>query len=732
MPPSPRPTAWFLPIPRLPRWALFLGLWFLSILTLLRVAAHLSFGTGDAPVGRTAAAFWLGLRFDLRVVCYALLALLVLGAFRGFDPFRSGRARRGWLAAYAGFAVALAVFYGADFIHYGYLGQRLNASALGYLKDARESALMAWQTYPVGWITLGLGAGVALVAAGVRALHRHAAAAPVVELRRAGRIAWTVVPILACLVGIFGRLGQYPLRWSDAFDLRDDASAHLALNPFQSFFSSLSFRTPPPDLQKVQEHYPLLRDYLGLTSETQNPELKTQNPKLKTQNPKPKTEIPTAVTFERRVAAPSPAAPGRPPNVVLVLCESFSAYKSSMWGNPLDPTPFFASLCRDGVFFDNCFTPHIGTARGVWATVTGIPDVEPVKTASRNPALVDQHTIIDDFTGYERFYFIGGSSSWANIRGLLTNNIAGLQLYEEGSYRSPRIDVWGISDKNLLLEANDVLSTRQTPFFALIQTADNHRPYTIPREDLGEFVPVEVSASDLQRSGFESNAELNGFRYSDFALRKFMEAARQSPYFADTIFVFIGDHGIAGRAGAPFPPAWTEQGLTAYHVPLLFYAPGRLRPERIHSVASMVDVLPTVAGLAGIPYRNTGLGRDLIRQQAVDGGRSNAAFVVDHHSRTIGVVQGSYYAAFHRESGREDFVWADFAAPPPPAPAADAEVRAGYRRFAEALHETARFLLLHNPKAPGRSPSAVAAVTPGPSPLPGAAPLPHAHRAPSR
>jgi hypothetical protein len=49
---------------------------------------------------------------------------------------------------------------------------------------------------------------------------------------------------------------------------------------------------------------------------------------------------------------------------VVVLCESFSGYKSSMWGNPLDPTPYFATLARDGVFFDNCFTRHFGTARG--------------------------------------------------------------------------------------------------------------------------------------------------------------------------------------------------------------------------------------------------------------------------------------------------------------------------------------------------------------------------------
>jgi glucan phosphoethanolaminetransferase (alkaline phosphatase superfamily) len=121
------------------------------------------------------------------------------------------------------------------------------------------------------------------------------------------------------------------------------------------------------------------------------------------------------------------------PNIVLVICESFSAYKSSMYGNPLNTTPYFNEMCKNGVFFDRCFTPAYGTARGVWATITGIPDVESPSTASRNPNAVDQHTIINNFN-YTNYYFLGGSANWANIRGVLTNNIRELQLYEEEDY----------------------------------------------------------------------------------------------------------------------------------------------------------------------------------------------------------------------------------------------------------------------------------------------------------
>jgi hypothetical protein len=666
---------------RLVRWVLALAVLLLVVLSLLRGATYFLFNYGDADRAAVGAALLLGARFDLRVVAGVALPLLILGSVRPLDPFAGPGARRFWLSLF-GLASAVAVLaYVADFLHYRYLNQRLNATVLTYLADAKISAGMVWQSYPV----LRLGAGMVLATlglfAGGRWLH-HRAAAATPSASRGVRAAWYTGVLVGCLVAIWGRPGQYPLRWSDAFNLRSEALAQLALNPFQSFASSFGFEGTPFVAARVREHYARMSAYLGVRA-------------------------PDAAALE--FTRTTPAAPPRisrpadgPPNVVLVICESFSGYKSSMWGNPLDATPFFAELCRQGVFFDNCFTPHVGTARGVWATLTGLPDTEPRETASRNPGIVDQHTILNDFRAHEKLYFLGGSSSWANIRGLLTNNIRGLQLFEEGSYRSPRIDVWGISDKNLFLEAHDVLRRQTQPFFAIIQTADNHRPYTIPQEDLPEFKKLDVPAEQLRRGGFESLAEYNAFRYTDFTFRKFIEAARQAPYFERTIFVFIGDHGIGGDAGTMFPPAWTRQNLTCYHVPLLYYAPKLLAPQRLHAVASQIDLLPTLAGLVGIPYRNRGLGRDLLRQQEIDGGRSNAAFVIDHNTKAVGVVHGSHFLNHRREGGQEEFVWSDFTAP---APAAAPPAPDTHRALALGFYETARYLLRHNAKPREAPPS---------------------------
>lgn len=661
------------PAPRLIRWILSLAAFYLGVMTLLRIGTHVAMKRDALGWAQAWPAFWLGWRYDARVVASAMLVLLTLGGLPRIGAFRSAGGRRGWLILLGVFSGALIVLYVCDFLHHRYLGQRLNASALGFLADAKISAGMVWQTYPV--VRIVLGAALALAGCVVVAgrLHRRAAGATE-PARRWMRVGWYTVAAVACVVGIFGRLGQYPLRWSDAFNLRNDFSAQLALNPVESFFSSLGFRASGYDASRVGEHYLRMAAYLGVTA----PDA-------------------ARLPFERRVAA-RPVPPGvPPPNVIIVICESFSAYKSSMWGNPLDTTPFFAELCRQGVFFDNCYTPHVGTARGVWATLTGIPDVEMVETASRNPTLVDQHTILGDFAGYEKFYFLGGSTSWANIRGLLTKNVSDLQIFESGHFKSPRVDVWGISDKSLFLEAHEVLRAQTKPFVAVIQTAGNHRPYTIPREDLKEFSRVDLPAAALAAAGFDSLPELNAFRYTDYTFRKFMEAARAAPYFDNTIFVFVGDHGIGGNAGTMLPPAWTEQRLTCYHVPLLFYAPKFLAPQRVHAVASQVDVLPTVAALANLPHRNTTLGRDLLRQQAVDGGRSNVAFIVDHNTKTVGLIKGSHYGSLHLPTGRQDVVWADFAAA---APADGAAVpRDEFKTLSAAFFETARYLLLNNQKA---------------------------------
>ncbi|HVU95917.1 MAG TPA: sulfatase-like hydrolase/transferase [Puia sp.] len=649
-------------------------------MSLLRLGLFLFFSRQGHSFSDLISSFVLGIRFDLRYVGILCALLLITGSLPFLNPFRkpAGRKWTIFLIALSGFLILF--FYSVDFAHYSYLSQRLNASVLNYLADANISANMVWQTYPVLRILLLLIIGTWLVAKGAKYLYKRIGRGQDPVLKTSGRAGWWVGTFLLLALAIFGRVGQFPLRWSDAFSLGNDYKASLSLNPFQSFFSSLKFRHIAYDEARVKQALPELAPYFGFHQVASG---------------QPGSD-PLAAAVRRDIPV-LPGVTARMPNVVVVICESFSGYKSSMWGNPLNTTPFFNSMCQQGLFFDHCFTPSYGTARGVWAVITGIPDVAiPTSTSSRNPAAVDQHTIISDFQGYDKFYFLGGSTSWANIRGLLTNNIEGLKIYEQENFKSPKVDVWGISDKNLFLEANGILSREDKPFFAVIQTADNHRPYTIPDEDKQAFHSISVSQDSLQKCGFGSNEEMNAFRYTDFGYRSFIEAASKEKYFDNTIFLFVGDHGIPGDAGKMFPKAWTDMFLTAEHVPLLIYAPKLIAPRRVTKTCSQVDVLPTLAGLCHIPYKNTALGRDLLDSARYSNDKE-LAFIYNPDQESISVVHNGYVYRLLQKTGKEQMA-SVLNNDPVPDSVMNGPVKKELRQLTEGVFETAKYMILRNKK----------------------------------
>lgn len=312
-------------------------------------------------------------------------------------------------------------------------------------------------------------------------------------------------------------------------------------------------------------------------------------------------------------------------------------------------------------------------------------------------AMVSQHSIINDLKGYEKLYFIGGSASWANIRGLLMNNIDSLHLYEGNDYRSPKIDVWGISDKNLFLEANGFLKKQSRPFFAIIQTADNHRPYTIPREDQVNFKKVFYPEDTLKRYGFESNDELNAFRFTDYCYRQFIEAAKKESYFKNTIFIFVGDHGIRGNAANMLPRAWTDEALTAEHVPLLFYSPALLKPETRTDVCSQIDILPSAASLSGQSFHNYTLGRNLFDNNFIADTSvvRSCAFIIDPDTKKVGMIDSNYYYSRSLFQGNEIMVSIKNNEPVGNEPAVENR-KNKLRKLTDAYYQTAKYLLFNN------------------------------------
>ncbi len=649
-------------VPKTIQWIVKLFIIYLCLFTTFRIATAILFKPEATGVFELIPSFWLGLKYDLRWISIALSPIIVLSIFSRFSPFHSTRNKKIWTAYLAIISFAIMFAYGADFANFSYNHTRIGASALNFMEDPYEMFRMVWQSYPIIWIMIGLAVGIFFISTLFRRTHGAVDASNYWHKFEYKRRWYLAALILMCWF-VFGFLHPKPLTRQDAYRLNDNFKSYLALNPFQNFITSLKQRSPDFNSSEAGHYYPVISGFLQL-----NPSVKNN--------------------YERNIMPNSRGLESRP-NIVLVLCESFSMYKSSMSGNKLNSTPYFNELCKNGVFFNHCFTPTFGTARGLFATITGIPDVQMSRFSTQNAEAINQQTIINNFEGYNKFYFIGGRSQFNNFRGLM-KNIDSINIYEKGRYRSPDINVWGISDRDLFMEAGDVLKQQTKPFFAVIQTAHNHRPFMLPPGEK-DFVCDKPGKEALEENGFESQAEYEAFCYTDFCFKLFMESAKQQAYFNNSIFVFIGDHGVEGESSAVYPPAWNAQRLSDEHVPLLFYAPALLKPAAYNYTVSQIDVLPTLAGMVHQPYTNSTLGRDVINQQDI----FHAAFIIHHDEGNIGVVTDDYYFVKNINITHEELVPLRNGVPALSNQQADS-VKKKLSELTSAIFETSRWMLLNN------------------------------------
>lgn len=651
-------------IPLTIRWVIVLWFVYMLIFSLFRLTTVLLFKPANVDFTSLLPSFWMGFRFDAKWIAIILLPIVLLSLYPKFSPFFSERNKRAWFYYLAFITLVVLFFFGADIGNFNYNHTRINASALNFAEDPVISFKMLWQSYPMFWILTGLALTVFGVTKVFRKAHLQTISRNVAGISQSGN-GWHFGALLFFLWCIFGIFSLKPLVWEDAFQLNDNFKSYVALNPLQNFFTTLQFRRTSFGQAKAKLYFPVMADFLQLDS------------------------VNIADKDYARLVLPDSKALESRPNVVLVICESFSMYKSSMSGNRLNTTPFFKSLCDSGLFFSRCFSPTFGTARGIFGILTGTPDVQLSEFSSRNPEAIKQHTIVNDFLDYQKYYFLGGNSDFNNFEGLV-KNIDSLHLYQEGSYKSPSINVWGISDKNLFKEAENVLSQNKEPFFAIIQTADNHRPYTIPETDY-DFERKIVPEDTLFKYGFESIKEYQSFCYTDYCFKKFIQQAKVENWFNNTIFVFVGDHGLEGDASAVYPKAWTSGRLTDEHVPLLFYAPELITPQLRKEVVSQIDLLPTLAGMLHLSYLNTTLGRDLLHSK----NKTDGAFIIHHDEGNIGFVTDDYYFVKNLRINNED-LWPMNSNTPNLSPAQKDSVKAHLSLLTSAFYETSKWMLVNN------------------------------------
>lgn len=634
---------------------------------LFRIVFLIIFNSGlkEGAASLLPQAFYTGAKFDLRLACAASVLFGLFLFVNSIYPL--GKTVKKCFAALSALIFTSVIYiYVLDIGHYAYLTLRVNATVFKYLEDAAISARMVWESYPVVWISLALLA--ALYGAYRLVLF-------LINRVNFAREKWWALTLkffgLFLLTGgmMYGQIALFPLRWSNAYFSSDQFISNLTLNPILNIYDTYKFTAAASyDADALAQNYAAVAQYLGVDK----PDQETLN-------------------LERKF--PAKQVPGTGYNVVLIFMESFAWNKVSMSGGPLDATPFAAALSKESVLFNNFYTPTAATARAVFATLTSIPDTSSFKTNSRNPLIVNQHMIANDFDGYARYYFIGGSASWGNIRGMIQNNLDGLKLYEEDSYdKGNSTDVWGVSDLALFRFSARELAKEKKPFFAVIQTAGFHRPYTIPKDNDG-FEVVEVDQETLEKHSYHHIEEYNSLRFSDHALKKFFDLVKEEDYYDNTIFVIFGDHGLSMPYAANMPPGVQAYDLMNHQVPLIIHAPKILRPQVIDTAASQVDIMPTVAGLIGAEYSTRAMGRDLFGEHYR---RNPGAFLYGFtfYPPTINFLRGDllYYSRGEQE-GLYKYASDDYQQNIAPAEPKNYNEMKG---LAHGLYEAARFMIFNN------------------------------------
>ncbi|GAB4301338.1 MAG: hypothetical protein Fur0034_14950 [Desulfuromonadia bacterium] len=276
--------------------------------------------------------------------------------------------------------------------------------------------------------------------------------------------------------------------------------------------------------------------------------------------------------------------------------ESLSAEYLGVFGNRDNLTPTLDRLSTHSLFFTNLYATGTRTVRGLEALTLSVPPLPGTAIVKRpdNGGFNSWGEIMRK-KGYDTKYIYAGYGYFDNMNAFFSAN--GFDIVDRSSFGKEEIafaNVWGVCDEDLFRKT--ILEARKSygagrPFFSMVMTTSNHRPFTYPEGRID--IP-----SKSGRSG--------GVKYADYAIGRLMDEARREPWFRDTIFVIVADH-CAGSAGK------TDLPVKRYEIPMLVYSPAHVTPARVDTMMSQIDVAPTILGLLGMSYDSTFLGRDILR-----------------------------------------------------------------------------------------------------------------------
>lgn len=450
----------------------------------------------------------------------------------------------------------------ADILYYRQAAKHLTVEFAVVLQNPGEILHMVWGEYRLALAAVTLCGGIFLYL-----WNRRVQRMNFVSLRPLWlRLAIIPVFIVLSLIAFRGGLQDRPLRPADAYQYLGQREADFALNGVYTAFYTLYHQEDFPargDAESIR----LARSLLA--------------------NPSEKF-IADDLPFYRAV---KPRLPPLKKNVVFIILESWSAKRLGAFGDKMGATPFFDGLARKSWFFTHAFATGRRSIASLPAAVSSIPTLYGALYITSPHEQNFQRGMGSIFAaeGYSTFFTYAAKAGSMGFNAFA--RVAGFEnILTRDSFAgdAPNDGVWGIYDHITFARVLADIDAAQKPFLSVMYTLHPHPPFVLP------------PGNDFYKQDIPRAAYYNALRYSDETLRRFFSAAEKRPWFKDTVFVLTADHAFE-----------ETQGFDAFHVPLVIYAPGFLPPRTDKTVASELDILPTLVDLLRFNTVHASMGKSL-------------------------------------------------------------------------------------------------------------------------
>jgi phosphoglycerol transferase MdoB-like AlkP superfamily enzyme len=298
----------------------------------------------------------------------------------------------------------------------------------------------------------------------------------------------------------------------------------------------------------------------------------------------------------------------KPLNLVIILEESLGAeFVGSLGGRDL--TPELDKLAGQGIWLEQLYATGTRSARGIEAIISGFtptPRLSVVKLGETQNNFFTLAGLLEK-QGYQTSFIYGGAAHIDNMKRFFLNN--GFQtIIEETDFVQPDFrGPWGVSDEDLFKRAHEEFSDAGTqPFFSLVFTTSHHKPFDVPENRV------------TTEHGPDGRRE-TAVRYADYSLGRFLDMARQSNYWENTVFLITADHNSRVYGDQLVP-------VERFHIPGVVVG-GKINARHIPGVSSHIDLLPTLLSLIGVSSTHPAIGRDLtLPEYAAGAGRALMQF----------------------------------------------------------------------------------------------------------